>query len=633
MKKILRPIAVAACAVLGLSMAGCGGGTTAKTVYELPYYDGKTYEEDADKPVYNSELWRRNDNNEGDPDPFILNNTERDGYYYRYGTDGTNITNVARSTDLSNWYECGAATVLGSGWTAFWAPEVAYEDTTEDGVDNGTYYMFFSAIFPNAASTNAYAKGSYRNSLYVATSDSPLGPFTLVDFTDPESCGEENVRTINSADYSYSTTYLKYALFEPIATNNAWASILPERIEAGSDKMCGNIDASPFVDPATGKKYLLFNHETQPSPILIMEMENWLKPLPETTKLLTRCGYYTVEDYERAQNGEEVETIEMESLTNKVNEGPFLYARQQSDGSYKYYLTYSINGYMDTTYAVCQAVSDSVDGSYRKLTQAENGILLSADYGGNSRVAGTGHHCFFHIGDKMYICYHRHNVPGEIEYGRCIAVDEVKWVTITDINGEPLEVMYVNGPTSTVQPAIAEGLEYGNIAEEATISVVSGKLADGSSTDSMNDGLLSFNVNFNQEFLNKYVRETLVTEETTFEISFGDYKTLRGFMVYNSKLTDTVFFKLKNIEFVSEENGQEKIWYIEELTPDEKESFVYDEFELTNGNYVIDSLTYGGGVYAEFDAINVKTIRFTVEVPEGQEMVGISEIAVMGKVL
>lgn len=631
MKKIIRPIAIAACAVLCLPLAACGT-QTARTVYELPHYDGETYEADADAPVYNSELWRRNDTNSGYPDPFVLNNTAIDGFYYRYGTVGTAVTYVARSTDLSNWYDCGTICNLGSGWASFWAPEVVYEDTTDDGVDNGTYYMFFSASFPGASSSGAYENTENRYSLYVATSDSPMGPFTLVDFTDARSCGAENVRNIDYSDYNYKDeSYLCYALFEPIPTNNAWAEILPERIKAGSDKMCGNIDPSPFVDPATGKKYLLFNHETQPSPILIMEMENWLKPLPETTKVLTRCGYYTVEDYERAQKGEEVETIWIENLSNKVNEGPEMYARQQADGSYKYYLTYSVNGFMDTTYSVYQAVSDSVDGGFRKLTEAENGILLSMDNGGNKRVTGTGHHCFFHIGDKLYMCYHKHTTPGTIDDGRCTAVDEVKWVTITDINGNELEVMYVNGPTITVQPAIAEGAEYTNIAEEGTVSVLSGALADGSSAASMNDGLLSYNLNVDQEFLDTYVKETQITQETTFEVAFDDYKTIRGFMVYNSKHVDNVFMKIKNIEFVSEENGAEKIWYIAEMNVDGNQSFVYNEFELAYGNYVIEAVTYGGGTYVEFDAINVRAIRFTVEIPEGQSMVGISEIAVMGR--
>lgn len=632
MKKIIRPIAIAACAALCLPLAACGPSQAARTVYELPHYDGATYEADADAPVYNSELWRRNDTNSGYPDPFILDNTAIDGFYYRYGTVGTAVTYVARSTDLSNWYDCGMVCNLGSGWASFWAPEVVYEDTSEDGVDNGTYYMFFSAAFPGASSSNAYGKGNSAYSLYVATSDSPMGPFTLVDFTNARSCGAENVRDIDYADYNYKDeNYLRYALFEPIPTNNAWVEIMPEAIEAGSDKMCNNIDPSPFVDPATGKKYLLFNHESQPSPILIMEMENWLKPLPETTKVLTRCGYYTVEDYERAQKGEEVETIWIENLSNKVNEGPEMYARLQADGSYKYYLTYSVNGFMDTTYSVCQAVSDSVDGGFRKLTEAENGILLSADNGGNARVTGTGHHSFFHIGDKLYMCYHKHTTPGTIDDGRCTAVDEIKWVTIEDINGNELEVMYVNGPTITVQPAIVEGAEYTNIAEEGTVSVLSGALADGSSAASMNDGLLSYNLNVDQEFLDTYVKETQITQETTFEVAFDDYKTIRGFMVYNSKHVDNAFMKIKNIEFISEENGAEKIWYIAEMNVDGNQSFVYNEFELAYGNYVIEAMTYGGGTYVEFDAINVRAIRFTVEIPEGQSMVGISEIAVMGR--
>ena len=223
-------------------------------------------------------------------------------------------------------------------------------------------------------------------------------------------------------------------------------------------------------------------------------------------------------------------------------------------------------------------------------------------------------------------------MAGNIDYGRCTAVDEVKWVTITDINGEELEVMYVNGPTSTVQPAIIEGSEYTNIAEQASISVLSGALADGSSVSWLNDGLLSFNTNLNQEFLDVYVQETNITQETTFEVTFEEFETIRGFMVYNSKHVDNVFMKVKNLEFVSEENGQEKIWYIPEMKIDENTNFVYDDFELTNGNYIIDAVTYGGGAYVEFDAIQVKAIRFTVEVPEGQSMVGLSEIAIMGKV-
>ncbi len=632
MKQYLKAAAVALGAItVCATLAGCGK-TEKKTVYEIPYYDGTTYEEGAEKPVYSSELWRRNDVNNGAGDPFILDNTAIDGFYYRYGTGGAHQFSAYRSSDLDFWIPCGII-LENIGWTAAWAPEVVYDDPTDDGVNNGTYYFFFSMCFPGYATSDGYNKEKDENgnadnvhSLFVATSSSPAGPFKMVDFTDAKSCGEENVRTIDAGDYGYTCDYLKYMLFEPIETNRAWHEIMPERIPENSDKLCNNIDASPFVDPVTKKKYLIFNHERQPSPILIMEMENWLKPLPETTKVIARCGYYTVEDYEKAQKGEAVETSDFEMRTNKVNEGPCMYYNAENG---KYYLTYSVNGFMDPTYAVAQAVSDSPTEGFRKLTQAENGLILSADDGGNKLASGTGHHCFFHIGEKLYIYYHKHTVPYADE-GRYTAVDEVKFVTIKDQNGEDLDVMYVNGPTVTPQPAIVKGMEYADISDKLqSVSVISGTLAEGSDTKWLNDGLLSYNMKLNQEFLNTYVRETEITSDTTFELSFADYETIRGLMIYNSKNLEKVFYKIKNVEFESEG----KTYFIKELNIDEQSNFKFNEFELMYGNKVVEAVAYGGGVYAEFAATKVKKIRFTVEVPEGQTEVGISEVAVMGKVL
>ena len=632
MKQYLKAAAVALGAVtVCASLAGCGK-TEKKTVYEIPYYDGTTYEEGAEKPVYSSELWRRNDVNNGAGDPFILDNTAIDGFYYRYGTGGAHQFSAYRSSDLDFWIPCGII-LENIGWTAAWAPEVVYDDPTDDGVNNGTYYFFFSMCFPGYATSDGYNKEKDENgntdnvhSLFVATSSSPAGPFKMVDFTDAKSCGEENVRTIDAGDYGYTCDYLKYMLFEPIETNRAWHEIMPECIPENSDKLCNNIDARPFVDPVTKKKYLIFNHERQPSPILIMEMENWLKPLPETTKVIARCGYYTVEDYEKAQRGEAVETSDFEMRTNKVNEGPCMYYNAENK---KYYLTYSVNGFMDPTYAVAQAVSDSPTEGFRKLTQAENGLILSADDGGNKLASGTGHHCFFHIGEKLYIYYHKHTVPYADE-GRYTAVDEVKFVTIKDQNGEDLDVMYVNGPTVTPQPAIVKGMEYADISDKLqSVSVISGTLAEGSDTKWLNDGLLSYNMKLNQEFLNTYVRETEITSDTTFELSFADHETIRGLMIYNSKNLEKVFYKIKNVEFESEG----KTYFIKELNIDEQSNFKFNEFELMYGNKVVEAVAYGGGVYAEFAATKVKKIRFTVEVPEGQTEVGISEVAVMGKVL
>ncbi|MDE5896226.1 MAG: hypothetical protein K2H43_00255, partial [Clostridia bacterium] len=191
--------------------------------------------------------------------------------------------------------------------------------------------------------------------------------------------------------------------------------------------------------------------------------------------------------------------------------------------------------------------------------------------------------------------------------------------------------MYVNGPTYTVQPGIVETLDYEDISDRGTLSLVSGKLEKDSDIKWLNDGLLSYNVNFNQEFLDKYVRETVITKDTTFELSFEDFEEIRGLMIYNSKYKEKIFRKIKNIEFISAENGAEKVWYIKELNLDTKANCFYNQFDLENGIETLEAVIYGGGVWAEFKAINVKKIRFTVEVPEGQESVGLSEIAVMGK--
>ena len=42
-------------------------------------------------------------------------------------------------------------------------------------------------------------------------------------------------------------------------------------------------------------------------------------------------------------------------------------------------------------------------------------------------------------------------------------------------------------------------------------------------------------------------------------------------------------------------------------------------------------VTPGVAAYAEFEELNAKSIRITVEVPKGQESVGISEIKILGK--
>ena len=96
-------------------------------------------------------------------------------------------------------------------------------------------------------------------------------------------------------------------------------------------------------------------------------------------------------------------------------------------------------------------------------------------------------------------------------------------------------------------------------------------------------------------------------------------------MVYNSKMEDTAFNKVARVEFVCEEDGKEVIRYIKDV------QFGTDNYLANDFDGAIYYIIPGAAAYAEFDELNVKSIRITMEVPEGQENIGISEIKILGK--
>ena len=606
MNTIKKIVSVVAAFLFGACMfVGCSGETQTKTVYELPYYSGTNVNEITGEPEYNQNLWRRNTDLISGADPFILDNTAQDGYYYLYSTGATNAFSAYRTKNFTTWESVGQVLTGEDGWSAYWAPEVVAEENADGEL---TYYLFYSAMPSELAASD-------KKVMFVATSSSPAGPFEMVDFTDKESSGG-NTHT-NEGDNSYA----RYALFDYEALNKA----LNEA--CGTDfavsELPSLIDAHPFVT-SDGERYIYFSLE-EPRGIVGMKMENWYKIDYSTVTLLTRVGYYSLEDYEKEQAGENVEKNEYELIGAEVNEGP-----EMIEHNGKYYLTFSVNGFYDASYSVMQSVGDSPLGPFTKLKDDQNGLFLSADLGSNAMASGTGHHSFFTVGDKLYICYHRHNIVGSIDGGRGICVDEVKWVETEDEIGETLDVLYANGPTVTVQPRFDTEAEYVNIAEEGTVTLVSGTMENGSSASYLNDGLLSYNVSVSQEFLDAYVNEATSATNATYEITFSETREVRGFMVYGSKFMDRYFSSVRDVEIVAVNNGTERTYYIEEL-PIDNSCVVYNEDELALGNYVIENVVYGSGVYAEFNAINVKSIRFTVTRPEGQESVGVSEIAVLGK--
>lgn len=625
---------VLACAVLGSAavLPACTKTVNVKQ-YEIANYQGQLAEGQS-KSDYNKALFYRNDRKADGADPFVLDNTSRDGYYYMYTTDGSFTT--YRSKNLVDWERVGNALdnlhfdAYGNPSVerrltrkSLWAPEVVYDAEADNG--NGLYYLFFSAT-PDKDDDVITGGGAISCAPtympYVATSKYAYKDFKFVNFKDATSCGEENLHTFNqqtgimkedgSGDFedAFPDYFAKYVFLEPgkfydFCKN---ANVNLNIRESYMGKYVGAIDPHPFE--INGKKYLYWVADCGQNGIFGVEMENWLKPKWETAKLLTMSRYYTVEDYRKALNNEQVETVSYELDSNFINEGPVM-----TEHNGKYYLTFSVNDYQNNSYQVCQAVADSPLGDFRKLTAAEGGVLFSGGTQGSLDVTGTGHHSFMNLDGKTYIIYHRHDNTTIMGASRNPAIDEIKWITVKDKSGQNLEVMYANGPTSTVQPLIKG--EYKNIAEEAHVS-------GSSDAKYLNDGLLSLYNNAHESYIAS-VKETTISRETTFNLAFDSARTVRAIMVYNSKDAETIFKSVKRIEFVCEEDGEEVVRFIKDLEFS-KEYYMADD--LYNNPYYV---TPGSCVYAEFDELKVKSIRVTVAVPEKQKSVGISEIRVLGK--
>jgi hypothetical protein len=401
-------------------------------------------------------------------------------------------------------------------------------------------------------------------------------------------CQDPNCR-VNAAGYYESRSFLDLA-FRGTSRGG---------YEAG-------IDPHPFV-AADGTKYLYWVDSTKTDRISVVEMENWLKPKWETAKFLVCHNYYTVADYiTKEMCGKSVELAGEDR--NSINEGPFVI---EHNG--KVYLTFSIGAYSDNSYHVYQAVADSPDGDFRKLTKAEGGQLMTGD---GVRMSGTGHHSLLQVGEQLVMIYHRHTDVVAAGGPRNPAVDEIKWITIKDKFGNDLDVMYSNGPTTTVQPKLEAHAEYKNIADEA---VVSGH-ADAKY---LNDGLLSANKNIDMDF-EQYVQETVIDKTTTFTFNFAEARTVRAIMVYNSKNEWDAFTSVARMELVCVENGRTVTRHIENVIFSDE---CFEADDLGNVYYIAP----GAAAYAEFDELNVKSVKITIEVPNGQSIVGISEIRILGK--
>ncbi len=181
-------------------------------------------------------------------DPDIL---YHNGTYFLYPTnagDSSKGIKVYTSTDLVHWTDKGFAFKKGDGWgeSGFWAPDLIERD--------GIFYMYYVA----------------NEQICVATSDSPLGPFTQ----DVKKPMHQDVKEID-AHVFYDEPSGKYYLYfvRFTAGNVIWGAELNDdmktikedtvteivRADQRWDQDMGNINEGPFMLTKDGKYYLTYS--------------------------------------------------------------------------------------------------------------------------------------------------------------------------------------------------------------------------------------------------------------------------------------------------------------------------------------------------------------------------------------
>ncbi len=631
MKKSIRVLSTLLLVILIISCIGLVACNDDKSPYD-PANDISNYQEDQvdqfGQQIYNKNLFYSNTVIQGGPDPDIFDDRERTGYYYLYVTEA-----IWRSTNLTDWEEIGdifapqneeEKNVL---YDNRWAPEVVWDDETNQ------YIMFFSSTAKydsNVVAGQGVTLGNGYCILHAATSDSPEGPFTIVNFKDTyklnkvggleltqEEVDDNLYAWVKEGDTYYQAAFTQYfaeyALLNPEEmykmlqpygnlTNGTRNGLFPR----------DTIDPHPFVDPETGEKYLHCTVGTSKA-MMIVKMKDWLTPDWSSAALTIVQKYYTVED---AVNGE---NFGVEYETTPVNEGPHMLYHKDKNGKGLYYLTYSINGYGESTYQVGIAVAENIMGPYRKLQLSEGALLLCSSTTNSNTISGTGHHSFISIGGQDFVIYHRHNdynVGGDLRY---TAIDEYKWITITDIYGNDMDIPYANGPTDSIQPLPEEYSEYRNVADEAKVSA--DKDID---LEPLTDGLLTIHKSSADSTFRSYFQETLITKKTTISFKYDTPLTARAILVYNSVEEEYVFTNIDRIELVGEDGNVKTIHNVK---------FDTDRYCEYGGmdNDIMYYCYSGTAAVVEFYDTKVKEVRIVMSVPEGMDAIAISEIRILGK--
>ena len=554
---------------------------------QIGYYDETDVDPVTGRTIFNNNLFYRNDYTIPGADPGVFRVTDPTdpdyGMFYCYATIQTGQFIAYASPDLTTWDGRGVvinSTTKGDDYrkvlySDLWAPEVIFDE------DTGKYYMFFSAT-PYDTDYTDQTQSYLRTEPFIAVADSPRGPFSLIEHND--------YLDYDGQPLSGGKRIMRYSMFDPYQMYAAAKRLGLEDLDKEAFHYFRSIDFHPWVDPTDGTKYLYIKREkSQHHSIFVMTMidNEWDHPDYDSLVRLTRPRYYTVDDTS-------IENYNPVEAATYCNEGPWM---DYHNG--KYYLTVSINAYTDRSYSVIQAVSDSPMGPFRKLTEDEGGILLSTDSQTRDDISGPGHHSNIEVDGKLYIVYHVHDSIQKGGGSRHVVADEIKWITIKDKFGEDLDIMYVNGPTHSIQPRFEFASDYVNIAGEATIEATN--LDPESSVKWLNDDLLTMTNNVNVAMVNEYVKESEFTDSTKITLTFDEDKPMKSLMVYNSKNMSSAFTKVKKATFYSKDGS---VSYLDDLK--------FDFYANTSADDE-DVIRPGCAAIAEFDTLNAYKVELDID--------------------
>jgi beta-xylosidase len=334
------------------------------------------------------------------PDPYVLDNAGTQSDYWEFNTGG--LFPVLHSTDLLHWTSMGTAMTVRPSWVVPtgdwhpWAPSVVQKTGPCPGGSSDSCYVMYHVGISAQFGFNCVA---------VATSPDPGGPY--ID-TGPLSNG-----TVDGAN-------------RPVG--------------CGDKTGYGNIDPSPFTDPADGRTYLYVSTDhTCPSGATACTSANGkfnptISVIPLAADGLSATGPRT------ALFSGALGTWEATGLATAIVENPSGLAHSDASGNH-YYLLYS-GGNWQGAYGMGYARADRPDGPFVK--SPANPILsetsaVRSPGGGDTPVIGPH--------GAAWLVYHgRVNSTAN---PRTLRIDSFSWTP--GQSGTP-DVPTISGPTSTPQP-------------------------------------------------------------------------------------------------------------------------------------------------------------------------------------